>query len=81
MPLGKRSAEYSQPVVLPDDETVRVVLRNQDGSLVYPEEGGQAPGVLAMTDLLSDIRDELRLIRAHLAILTGEEIASVEDIA
>ena len=79
MPLGKRDARYSTPVVLPDDETVRVVQRRADGSIAYPEEGGQAPGVLAMIDLLKEIRDALTVTNAHLAILTGEEIASVEE--
>ena len=43
------------------------------------EEGGQAAGVWNAVMLLERVFRELKITNAHLAILTGEEIASVED--
>ena len=79
MPLGKRTSEYSYPVVMPDGETIRVVLRGEDGELIYPEPGGQAIGVLSMIGLLEGILEQLQIMNIHLAAVTGESIASVED--
>jgi len=74
MPLGRRTEPYSTSVVMAEDETVATVGRNEDGELIYPLPGGQAVGVLEMTELLEGILDELKQIRAHLAVLTGEDI-------
>jgi len=74
MPLGRREEPYSTSVVMAEDETVATVLRNEDGELVYPLEGGQAVGVLEMTELLEGILAQLQIMNAHLAVLTGEDI-------
>ncbi len=74
MPLGKRTTSYSTPVVLPDDSTVRTVLRNEDGGIVYPDLGGQAIGVMSMIGLLESILHELTTMNVHLAALSGEKI-------
>ena len=79
MPLGKRTADFSTPVVMPDGETIRVAFRTQDGEVVYALEGGQAIGILDMMVLLQDIQRELQITNAHLAAMTGEQIARVED--
>ena len=79
MALGKRTAAFSTPVVLPDGETVRVAFRTEDGEVVYALGGGQAPGILDMMVLLQDIRRELQINNMHLAAITGEHFATVED--
>ena len=79
MPLGKRTAAFSTPVVLPDGETVRVAFRTQDDEVVYALLGGQAPGILEMMVLLQDIQRELQIANAHLAAMTGEQFIRVED--
>ena len=79
MPLGKRTADFSTPVVLPDGETIRVAFRTEDGEVVYALGGGQAPGILDMMVLLQDIQRELQIANAHLAAMTGEQFARVED--
>ena len=79
MPLGKRTADFSTPVVMPDGETIRVAFRTEDGEVVYALGGGQAPGILDMMVLLQDIQHELQINNAHLAAMTGEQIARVED--
>ncbi|GAG31813.1 unnamed protein product, partial [marine sediment metagenome] len=75
MALGKRSADYSTPVVLPDGETIRVAFRTEDGEVVYALGSGQAPGILDMMVLLQDIQRELQVANTHLAAITGEQIA------
>ena len=79
MPLGKRTADFSTPVVMPDGETIRVAFRTQDGEVVYALGGGQAPGILDMMVLLQDIQRELQITNAHLAAMSGEQFARVED--
>jgi len=74
MPLGRRTEPYSTSVVMAEDETVATVLRNEDGELIYPLAGGQAVGVLEMTELLEGILAQLQIMNAHLAVLTGEDI-------
>ena len=77
MPLGKRTADYSTPVVLPDGETVRVAFRTEDDEVVYALLGGQAPGILDMMNLLVGIQRELRTMNIHLAALSGERITEI----
>ena len=79
MALGKRTADYSTPVVLPDGETLRVAFRTEDGEVVYALGQGQAPGILDMMVLLQDIQRELQIANAHLAAMSGEQFARVED--
>ena len=55
------------------DGLVGVEQRDIDGNRAL-SDGGHAPGVLSMVDLLGGILEQLQIMNAHLAILTGEDI-------